>query len=155
VPLRGVLEAARILLSARFVNLFAYDNFAEGIDTWDAFHPRTILAYGMNGRVLPLAHGSERSMATGRSASGIRPQTASHMAALSQGDVVKVRHNRCLGRDKARDDLSSGDPASARSSRTYDWHNQLNDGPVAVESLRRISLPFRMDGRPAAGPVLP
>jgi DMSO/TMAO reductase YedYZ molybdopterin-dependent catalytic subunit len=63
VPLRGVLEAAGILLSVRFVNLFAYDNFAEGIDMWDAFHPRTILAYGMNGRILPLAHGTDRSMA--------------------------------------------------------------------------------------------
>jgi DMSO/TMAO reductase YedYZ molybdopterin-dependent catalytic subunit len=58
VPLRAVLEAAGILPSARFVNFYAYDDTAEGIDMLDALHPQTILAYGMNGRDLPLAHGA-------------------------------------------------------------------------------------------------
>ena len=58
VPLRTVLEAAGILPTARFVNYFAYDDTAEGIDMLDALHPQTILAYGMNGRDLPLAHGA-------------------------------------------------------------------------------------------------
>jgi DMSO/TMAO reductase YedYZ molybdopterin-dependent catalytic subunit len=58
VPLRAVLEAAAILPSARFVNFFAYDETADGIDMIDALHPQTILAYGMNGRELPLAHGA-------------------------------------------------------------------------------------------------
>lgn len=58
VPLRAVLEAAGILPSARFVNFFAYDDTAEGIDMIDALHPQTILAYGMNGDDLPLAHGA-------------------------------------------------------------------------------------------------
>jgi len=58
VPLRAVLEAAGILPSARFVNFFSYDNFAESIDMLDALHPQTILAYGMNGRALPVAHGA-------------------------------------------------------------------------------------------------
>jgi DMSO/TMAO reductase YedYZ molybdopterin-dependent catalytic subunit len=58
VPLRAVLEAAGILPSARFVNFFAFDDTAEGIDMLDALHPQTILAYGMNGRDLPLAHGA-------------------------------------------------------------------------------------------------
>src|SRR5579859_5727902 len=58
VPLRTVLEAAGMLPSARFVNFFAYDNTAEGLDMLDALHPQTILAYGMNGRDLPLGHGA-------------------------------------------------------------------------------------------------
>jgi DMSO/TMAO reductase YedYZ molybdopterin-dependent catalytic subunit len=58
VPLRAVLEAAGVLASARFVNFFAYDDTAEGIDMLDALHPQTILAYGMNGRDLPLEHGA-------------------------------------------------------------------------------------------------
>jgi DMSO/TMAO reductase YedYZ molybdopterin-dependent catalytic subunit len=58
VPLRTVLEAAGIEPSARFVNFFAYDNNADGIDMLDALHSQTILAYGMNGRDLPLAHGA-------------------------------------------------------------------------------------------------
>ena len=58
VPLRAVLEAAGILPSARFVNFYAYDDTAEGLDMIDALHPQTILAYGMNGRDLPLGHGA-------------------------------------------------------------------------------------------------
>jgi DMSO/TMAO reductase YedYZ molybdopterin-dependent catalytic subunit len=58
VPLRAVLEASGISPSARFVNFFAYDEAREGIDMVDALHPQTILAYGMNGRDLPLAHGA-------------------------------------------------------------------------------------------------
>lgn len=58
VPLRAVLEASGMLPSARFVNFYAYDETAEGLDMLDALHPQTILAYGMNGRDLPLAHGA-------------------------------------------------------------------------------------------------
>jgi DMSO/TMAO reductase YedYZ molybdopterin-dependent catalytic subunit len=58
VPLRRVLEAAGMLPTARFVNFYAYDDLADGIDMLDALHPQTILAYGMNGRDLPVAHGA-------------------------------------------------------------------------------------------------
>jgi DMSO/TMAO reductase YedYZ molybdopterin-dependent catalytic subunit len=30
----------------------------ESIDMIDAFHPQTILAYGMNGKKLPIQHGA-------------------------------------------------------------------------------------------------
>ena len=58
VPLRPVLEAAGILPQARFVNFYAFDEIADGIDMFDALHPQTILAYGMNGRSLPVSHGA-------------------------------------------------------------------------------------------------
>jgi DMSO/TMAO reductase YedYZ molybdopterin-dependent catalytic subunit len=58
VPLRSVLEAAGLLASARFVNFYAFDDIADGIDMRDALHPQTILAYGMNGRDLPIPHGA-------------------------------------------------------------------------------------------------
>jgi DMSO/TMAO reductase YedYZ molybdopterin-dependent catalytic subunit len=58
VPLRAVLEASGIMPSARFVEFHAYDESAESLDMIDALHPQTILAYGMNGRDLPLAHGA-------------------------------------------------------------------------------------------------
>jgi len=58
VPLRALLDAVGVLPSARFVNFFAYDDTAEGLDMFDALHPQTILAYGMNGRALPLGHGA-------------------------------------------------------------------------------------------------
>ena len=58
VQLSRVLQAAGILPSARFVNFYAYDQYMESVDMLDAFHPQTILAYGMNGRDLPLEHGA-------------------------------------------------------------------------------------------------
>ncbi|MEO6721490.1 MAG: molybdopterin-dependent oxidoreductase, partial [Ferruginibacter sp.] len=54
VPLSLVLNSAGILPRARFVNFYAYDGYMESIDMLDAFHPQTILAYGMNGRNLPV-----------------------------------------------------------------------------------------------------
>jgi DMSO/TMAO reductase YedYZ molybdopterin-dependent catalytic subunit len=40
------------------LNFYAFDDIAEGIDMFDALHPQTILAYGMNGRDLPISHGA-------------------------------------------------------------------------------------------------
>jgi DMSO/TMAO reductase YedYZ molybdopterin-dependent catalytic subunit len=58
VPLSRVLDAAGMLPNARFVNFYSFDEWADGIDMLDALHPQTILAYGMNGRDLPIAHGA-------------------------------------------------------------------------------------------------
>lgn len=58
VPLRSVLEVAGIHSTARFVQFYAYDGWEDGIDMLDALHPQTILAYGMNGRDLPISHGA-------------------------------------------------------------------------------------------------
>ena len=58
VPLRSVLEACGMRPEARFVQFYAYDLYADGIDMHDALHPQTILAYGMNGRDLPIGHGA-------------------------------------------------------------------------------------------------
>ena len=58
VPLSLVLDAVGILPSARFVMFYSYDDWADSIDLMDALHPQTILAYGMNGRDLPTAHGA-------------------------------------------------------------------------------------------------
>jgi DMSO/TMAO reductase YedYZ molybdopterin-dependent catalytic subunit len=58
VPLRTVLETAGILPTARSVVLYSYDDWVTSIDLADALHPQTILAYGMNGRDLPIPHGA-------------------------------------------------------------------------------------------------
>ena len=58
VPLSAVLDAAGILPTARFVVLKSFDGWVNGIDMSDALHPQTILAYGMNGRDLPIPHGA-------------------------------------------------------------------------------------------------
>jgi DMSO/TMAO reductase YedYZ molybdopterin-dependent catalytic subunit len=58
VPLAAVLESVGVMPSARFVLFRAYDDWVDSIDMTDARHPQTILAYGMNGRDLPIPHGA-------------------------------------------------------------------------------------------------
>lgn len=58
VPLRSVLEAVGIREDARFVQFYPFENWVDSIDMFDALHPQTILAYGMNGRELPIGHGA-------------------------------------------------------------------------------------------------
>lgn len=58
VPLGRVLEAAGIRPTARWVHFESYDGWSDGIDLVDALHPQTILAYGLNGRALPVPHGA-------------------------------------------------------------------------------------------------
>jgi DMSO/TMAO reductase YedYZ molybdopterin-dependent catalytic subunit len=58
VPLSRVLDAAGMLPTARFVSFYSYDDWADSIDMLDALHPQTLLAYGMNGRDLSIAHGA-------------------------------------------------------------------------------------------------
>jgi DMSO/TMAO reductase YedYZ molybdopterin-dependent catalytic subunit len=47
-----------MLPNARFVSLYSYDEWDDCIDMFDALHPQTILAYGMNGRDLTIPHGA-------------------------------------------------------------------------------------------------
>src|SRR3954453_16752825 len=58
VPLSLVLDAVGILPPARFVVLHSVDDWIDSLDLIDALHPQTILAYGMNGGDLPIAHGA-------------------------------------------------------------------------------------------------
>jgi len=58
VPLSRVLERAGMLLEARWVSFYSYDDWADTLDLFDALHPQTLLAYGMNGRDLPIPHGA-------------------------------------------------------------------------------------------------
>jgi DMSO/TMAO reductase YedYZ molybdopterin-dependent catalytic subunit len=58
VPLSRVLEAVGILPTARFINFYSFDDWADSIDLLDGLHPQTILAYGMNGRDLAVPHGA-------------------------------------------------------------------------------------------------
>jgi DMSO/TMAO reductase YedYZ molybdopterin-dependent catalytic subunit len=58
VPLHEVLNVVGLKPTARYVKYRAYDNYSDCIDMYDALHPQTILAYGMNGRDLPIGHGA-------------------------------------------------------------------------------------------------
>jgi DMSO/TMAO reductase YedYZ molybdopterin-dependent catalytic subunit len=68
VPLAEVLRATGILPNARYAVFHCADElektldgsgrYYESIDLVDAFHPQTILAYGMNGKDLSVGHGA-------------------------------------------------------------------------------------------------
>lgn len=58
VPLIEVIRPARLLPHAKYVVIDTVDDWYEAIDMFDVVHPQTILAYGMNGRDLPIAHGA-------------------------------------------------------------------------------------------------
>ena len=58
VPVSVVLDAAGILPSARFLVFYSFDDWVDSMDLFDALHPQTILAYGMNGRDLSIPHGA-------------------------------------------------------------------------------------------------
>ena len=71
--LGNLLRLAGLLPNARYIVFHCADNYGgeqskgglqssglyyESIDLVDAFHPQTILAYSMNGQMLPVAHGA-------------------------------------------------------------------------------------------------
>jgi len=58
VPLHHLLNAVGVKPEARYVQLRSYDDWGDGLDMIDALHPQTIIAYGMNGRDLPISHGA-------------------------------------------------------------------------------------------------
>jgi DMSO/TMAO reductase YedYZ molybdopterin-dependent catalytic subunit len=68
VPLGLVLRSAGLKANARYAVFHCADEleqtfdgsgrYYESIDLIDAFHPQTILAYGMNGRRLEVGHGA-------------------------------------------------------------------------------------------------
>jgi DMSO/TMAO reductase YedYZ molybdopterin-dependent catalytic subunit len=58
LPLGTLLEHVGISPKARWVNFYSYDGWLDSIDLLDAFHPQTLLAYGMNGKNLSIPHGA-------------------------------------------------------------------------------------------------
>jgi len=64
VPLANILAMAQLQPQARYIVFHCLDDmgdddfYYESIDLFDAFHPQTILAYGMNGKALPVEHGA-------------------------------------------------------------------------------------------------
>jgi len=58
VRLSYLLDLVGISPMARFVVFMPYDGWWGSLDMTDALHDQTLLAYGMNGRILPTDHGA-------------------------------------------------------------------------------------------------
>src|SRR6202167_1381132 len=58
VPLSYVLDAVGVKPQARYVAYFSIEpDWWDSVDMADALHPQTFLAYGMNGKELPVGNG--------------------------------------------------------------------------------------------------
>jgi DMSO/TMAO reductase YedYZ molybdopterin-dependent catalytic subunit len=60
VPLSLLLQLAGALPGAKYVVFYPFDRAYgfESLDMSDALHPQTLLAWGMNGRDIPVPHGA-------------------------------------------------------------------------------------------------
>jgi DMSO/TMAO reductase YedYZ molybdopterin-dependent catalytic subunit len=58
VRLSYLLNLVGVSAKARYVVFFPFDRFWDSLDLADAFHPQTLLAYRMNGEMLPPGHGA-------------------------------------------------------------------------------------------------
>jgi DMSO/TMAO reductase YedYZ molybdopterin-dependent catalytic subunit len=65
VPVGHLLSLSGLQPEARYIVFHCLDakdskgeHYYESLDLFDAFHPQTLLAYGMNGAALPVPHGA-------------------------------------------------------------------------------------------------
>jgi DMSO/TMAO reductase YedYZ molybdopterin-dependent catalytic subunit len=58
VPLSYVLNLVGVRPQAKYVVFFPFDESWDSLDMPDAWHPQTLLAYGMNGEDLSVPHGA-------------------------------------------------------------------------------------------------
>jgi DMSO/TMAO reductase YedYZ molybdopterin-dependent catalytic subunit len=57
-PLSDILNLVGVHPEAKYVVFFPFDESWDSLDMADAWHPQTLLAYGMNGQELPAPHGA-------------------------------------------------------------------------------------------------
>jgi DMSO/TMAO reductase YedYZ molybdopterin-dependent catalytic subunit/thiosulfate reductase cytochrome b subunit len=104
VSLSHVLEQVGIHPDARYVFFFTFDGWWDSIDMDDAFHPQTLLAYGMNGPELPLDHGAPLRLKVARQLGYKNLKYLSHMTVTDNAKGIG-------------DGLGCGSPAAG-----YSWY---------------------------------
>jgi DMSO/TMAO reductase YedYZ molybdopterin-dependent catalytic subunit len=57
-PLSYILNLVGVYPEAKYVVFFPFDDSWDSLDMSDAWHPQTLLAYGMNGQEIPAPHGA-------------------------------------------------------------------------------------------------
>jgi DMSO/TMAO reductase YedYZ molybdopterin-dependent catalytic subunit len=96
-PLALILKAAGLSARARYLVFHCADTleglpYYESIDLVDAFHPQTILAWSMNGKMLPVSHGAplrlrvERLLGYKHAKYVMRVQAVTSLAGFGQGN---------------------------------------------------------------------
>jgi DMSO/TMAO reductase YedYZ molybdopterin-dependent catalytic subunit len=96
VPLKLLLDHAGVRRPARYIVFHCADNFGatqyyESIDLIDAYHPQTILAWGMNDELLAVGHGAplrlrvERQLGYKHAKYVMRIEAVSDLAGIGRG----------------------------------------------------------------------
>ncbi|PTQ10966.1 molybdopterin-binding protein [Sphingomonas oleivorans] len=96
VPLRLLLDRAGLRNGARYIVFHCADDFGAGkyyesIDLIDAFHPQTIMAWALNGQMLPVANGApirlrvERQLGYKHAKYVMRIEVVASLAAIGGG----------------------------------------------------------------------
>ena len=96
VPLKLLLDHAGMSRAARFIvfhcaDMFGSTPYYESIDLIDAHHPQTMLAWGMNDRLLEVGHGAplrlrvERQLGYKQAKYVMRVEVVGDLAAIGQG----------------------------------------------------------------------
>ena len=109
-PLSTLLDLAGLRGEARYIVFHCMDRFGphpyyESIDLVDAYHPQTILAWGMNDRPLPVGHGAPLRLRVERQ--------------------LGYKHAKFLARIEARaslDGLHGGRGGYWEDSNDYEWY---------------------------------
>jgi DMSO/TMAO reductase YedYZ molybdopterin-dependent catalytic subunit len=97
VPLKLLLDSAGVRRNTRYIVFHCADDFDdtpyyESIDLIDAYHPQTILAWGMNDQTLPIGHGAplrlrlERQLGYKMAKFVMRVEAVESLAHIGQGN---------------------------------------------------------------------
>ena len=87
VPLSHVLNLVGVLPQARYAVYFSLDPvWWDSLDMPEAWHPQTLLAYGMNGQKLPSGHGAPVRMRVARQ---LGYKSVKHLSRITLTDSLK------------------------------------------------------------------
>jgi DMSO/TMAO reductase YedYZ molybdopterin-dependent catalytic subunit len=86
VPLSQVLNVVGVRSEARYVVFFPFDHSWDSLDMADAWHPQTLLAYGLNGQELPTRHGAPVRLRVARQ---LGYKSVKYLSRITVTDTVK------------------------------------------------------------------
>lgn len=93
VPLSYILNLVGVLPQAKYVVYFSLDDASDAfgqiwdsIDMPEAWHPQTLLAYGMNGQGVPVSHGAPVRMRVPRQ---LGYKSVKHLSRITITDSLK------------------------------------------------------------------
>ena len=89
VPLSHVLNLVGVSTRAQYVVFFAFggtESFWDSLDMPDAWHPQTLIAYGMNGQELPTGHGAPARLRVPRQ---LGYKSVKYLSRITVVDTVK------------------------------------------------------------------